>query len=347
METELRQSRPDVSEAAIARAVRSPRGVIAALVRIVAMELYEAHLHLRWWGDQYFPDTAELEALSRHASIWGIVRRPATRAVGAAEVAGVNGTSIPIGTRLVGATAVYVTTAAATISGGTASLAVSAIDAGAAGNMAGNLPLSLETPIAGIPSPVALVDAAGLAGGADVETPASLLKRLLKRIQEPAHGGSASDYPVWVQNSFAALDVLALPNWVGLGTVGVAVVMGTADAPVAPNETEIDAIAAMLEIERPVTAEVVVIAAELQTVNITVTIDPYSAAVRTAITAAIRSFFATEAGIGRTLYRSRLSEAISAASGEYRHTLTVPAGDVIVAANKYPVLGAITFVAPS
>lgn len=347
METELRRVRPDASEAAIARAVRSPRGMIAAILRITAMALYEEHLHLRWMGDQYFPDTAEIEALIRHCSIWGIVRRPATRAIGRATVAGTDGTLVPIGARLVGATAIYVTTTAVTLDDGTAVLELTALDAGADGNAAAGTGLSFESPIAGLDAPVATVDSEGLAGGAEIETPAALLRRLLERIQEPAHGGAFFDYPVWVQNKFPALSVLCLPNWTGLGTVGVAVVMGDADAPRVPTSAELIAIAAEIETQRPVTADVDVFAATLVTIDPTIMVDPFTVAVKAAVQTALKAFFAAEAGIGKLMPKSRMSEAISAATGEYRHELIVPAGDVVPAAAAFPVLGTITWEAPS
>jgi uncharacterized phage protein gp47/JayE len=352
MELALRAARPDASPAAIARAVRSPRGTIAALIRVTAMALYENHLHLRWWGDQYFPDTAEAENLERHASIWGVVRRAATRAVGTVWVQGEVGTVIPAGAVLIGSLGTYTVDEAETITldaeEGWMLVEVTAVDPGANGNIATeDTPLSLETPIAGLTEPVAYVSAEGLLGGTAIETDASLLARLLQAIQEPAHGGAAFDYPVWVQNQFAAVQVKTLPNWVGEGTVGVAIAMGTALVPRVPTGPETAAIAAYLEIVRPVTAEVIIVPVELLTVDFTILIDPFTIAVKSAVETAIKAFFAAEAKIGTRLPRSRLSEAISAAAGEYRHELTLPAADILPAAHQLAIPGVITWVAPT
>lgn len=347
METALRRVRPDAEPAAIARAVRSPRGVIAALIRVFALMLYEAHLHLRWWGDQYFPDTAEGEQLIRHAAISGIQRRPATRALGYAAVAGADGTDVPTGAILVGAaSALYEVTAGATIAGGTATVTVRALEAGIGGNAPAGTRLSFRAPIEGLVPQEAVADASGLAGGAGIETLASLLARLLAEIREPAHGGAASDYPRWVQNTFAAVHVRTLPNWVGEGTVGVVVAMGTAAVPRAPTEAELEAIADHLETLRPVTAEVVLIPAELLDVDLTLTVVPDEVRVREAVAAAALTFFSRDADIGAPVYRSRLSEAISAAAGEYRHEMAVPAGNVTPTDVQLPVLGDITWSAP-
>jgi len=347
LETEMEQAllavRPDASPAAVARSVRSPRGVVAALIRVTAMALYENHLHLRYWGAQYLPDTAERAQLERHASIWGIVRRPATRAIGLAAVEGDEGTIVPEGAILIGANATYEVTTAAELGAEGAVLDIRAVLAGPDGNADAGTPLSFETPIAGLAAPIAVVDEDGLVGGSDIEGDASLLARLLQTIREPAHGGAFFDYPAWVQNHFAAVEVKTLPNWVGLGTVGVAVAMGTALDPREPTEPEIEAIAAYLETVRPVTAEVIVLGAELVSQDFTIAIDPFNVGVKNAVTAAITAFFAAEARIGQRIPRSRLSEAISAAAGEYRHEVLDPAGDIVPEASELIVPGSITW----
>ncbi|MFG1466785.1 baseplate J/gp47 family protein [Xanthobacter sp. DSM 24535] len=348
-EAAILRARPAAEPAAVARAVRSPRGMAAILLRVFAMELYEAHLHLRWWGDQYFPDTAEREKLERHASIWGVTRRPATPAIGLAVVTGTAGTLIPSGLRLQGAgSAVYEVLNPATVSdAGTATLSLRAIAAGIAGNAAAGLRLTPLALVTGLDPQEAVVDAEGLAGGAEIESDASLLQRLLAEIQEPAHGGARFDYPRWIQNKFPAVQVACIPNWVGAGTVGVVAAMGSAALPRPPTSTEIAAMAAELEIQRPVTAEVHVLAAALLPTPLTLMIDPYEARVRTAVEAARASFFAREATIGGRIYRSRLSEAISAAVGEYRHEIMSPTSDIIPARTELPVPGAISWVVPS
>lgn len=346
LEAALRKRRPGVSPAAISRAVRDPNSMAAAIIRMTVTMMYEAHLHLRWWGDQYFPDTAEIELLLRHAAIWGITRRAATRALGYATVAGVEGAIVPVDAVLVGAgSQLYTVTEGATVVGGVATITVRAVDAGTSGNAGSGTRLSFQAAVDGISPQEAVVDAGGLAGGAAIESAASLLARLLAEIREPAHGGAKNDYPRWVQNTFAAAHVATLPNWVGEGTVGVVVAMGTAAEPRVPSPAEIEAMAVHLDGLRPVTAEVVLIPVDLLDVDITLAVDPDEARVRTAAAAAIGTHFAADAGIGAPFYRSRLGEAISAASGEYRHQLSLPATDVLPSEVQLPVPGAITWAA--
>jgi uncharacterized phage protein gp47/JayE len=65
---------------------------------------------------------------------------------------------------------------------------------------------------------------------------------------------------------------------------------------------------------------------------------------RAAVEAALATFFANDARIGQDLARSRISEAISSAAGEYSHALTLPAADLPMADTELPVLGDVTFV---
>ncbi|NIX75379.1 baseplate J/gp47 family protein [Microvirga terricola] len=345
----------NVSPEAIARAVRSPVGMVSAIVRGQAQSLYTCHQHLRWWGDQYMPDTAEIEQLIRHSGIWGIFRRPATKAIGKVVFEGSPGTAIPVDLELRSASGVLyrTTTLGAIPAGGSATVNISASDAGVAGNLAGGSILTLVSPLVGLSQQRGIVDAEGLAGGAEEEDLNSLLDRLLKRIREPAHGGAFFDYPNWIFNAFAASHVRTLPNWVGKGTVGVCIAMGTKAEPRVPTSTELDAMLDYLgrvnsqtQGVRPVTAEVVMVPAELLPVPMQVRLTPDEIAIRNAVTSAQKAFFARDAAIGEKLYLSRLSEAISAAQGEYAHDLLDPVANVVPTPRQLPVPGSVTWAGP-
>lgn len=348
LEAALKRIRPDKSPEAIARAVRSEKGLLSAIVRAQATGLYGTHLHLAWNVRQMMPDSAEAEYLIRHAAIWGVFRRPATKAVGFALFTGVPGTTVPVGLDLrLPAGGLAVTSTGGVLDGaGEATIALEAADGGVLGNTAGGASLPIVTVQAGLDPQAAVLDADGMAGGAEEETDESLLARVLVEIREPGHGGNRNDYRVWIQNSFAAAKVQTVPLWVGPGSVGVVVAMGTALAPAVPIPAEIDAMAAALDLLRPVTAEVYVLPVVLLAVPLQLAVVPDTLPVRAAVEAAARAHFAAEAEIGQRFARSRLSEAISAANGEYRHYLVLPPGDVLPARDALPVLGGVTWDAP-
>ena len=347
VEAAIRRARPNVDPVALDRAIRSEKGLISILLRDGVMTAYEVQLHLRWLGDQLLPDTAQAEYLIRHAGIWGIYKRPATKAVGYAGFTGVPGTVVPAGLELRLPVGLAITTSAGAIGGGgTLTLPVQAAEGGAAGNALGLTRLPVVTVLAGLDPQEAHLDADGLAGGAEEETNASLLARLLVVIREPGHGGAFFDYPVWVQNTFAAVKVRTLPLWTGPGSVGVVVAMGSVEVPRVPTPAELAAIATHLSLKRPVTAEVHTLAVILRPEPMTLAVAPDTAQVRAAVDAARKAYLAAEAEIGIPIYRSRLSEALSAASGEYRHYMIAPAADIATAARELVTAGPVTWQAP-
>lgn len=345
----------DISADGVARAVRAPHGMLNALCTVYATGRWGAHQHHRWNGDQLIADTAEFENLRLHAASYDIFQRPATRAIGRVLFEGVSSTAIPQGLRLRGVSGVtYETLEGAEIDGsGEALVDIQAVDPGAAGNLGAGSVLTLVSPLAGLDPQSAAVDEGGLAGGADAESPQSLLDRYIARKRQVPMGGAEYDYPRWVLEEFPAAHVKTVPLQGDCRdvAVGVVVAMGTREDPRPPTPAEIEAISRHLgringpEGKRPVTADVLVLPAVLQSVPMRITVRPDTPGVRAAVTSAVQAFFANEAMIGERLSFSRLSEAISAAPGEQSHVLIEPGRDVIPGRDRLLVPGSITWVA--
>lgn len=362
LEAGLLRIRTDLDPVALSRSVRSARGVLAQLGRTVALEAREVHDHVAWWGRQYFIDTVEDELVLRHAAIWGIEQRGATSALGSVLIQGVPGTALPAGLELsVSDASRFLTTTTATI-GGSGSVTVAAIAAapGLAGNVEAGIRLVTVTPFPAISR--ATVAEPGFDGGADEETLKELQSAVQAHIRQRPHGGAGFDYPTWVSRKFATKAVSVVPAWIGRGSVGIIVAMkdGSGEARV-PTTPECAAILAYLGEPnsqtgvRPTTAHVVVVACELQALPLTVRLRPDTTATRAAVTEAFARYVATLGDaddpqnvgpIGARIEPSRISEAISAASGEYAHDLVSPAAPFTLAAKKFPTAGTITWAAP-
>lgn len=316
---------------------RSPRSTLAGLARSNAMALFASHLHLRWIADQFMPDTAT-DWLDRHGAIWGVPRRAATIAVGSVRFTGPAGTVLPSGIGMTLSGAQWITTAGATIPvGGEVVVTVAALTAGIAGNVAAGTALALVSPITALPLQQAVTEPGGISGGADIEDLEAWRTRILQEIREPAHGGAYFDYERWTVEAIAPARVTCIRNWVGAGSVAVAFLMpdglGGIRVPTAPEIAVVDA---YIKARAPVTAEVYTLAGTLRTVNVTVAVNPNSAAAIAAVTAIIPAYFdrvnpdkTFELDLGSTLYLSRLREAISEGSGENYHQLSLPAADVV------------------
>lgn len=358
IEAGILRIRPDADAAAVSRGVRKKEGMWAQLSRSFSLELREAHDHLAWWGRQYFPDTAEEEFVLRHASIWGVEQRGATKAVGSIVIEGVAGTPLPSLLQFAASNAViYETTAPAIIAvGGTVSVPAAALVPGIVGNLESGIQVTVVTPFPEISKATVSTD---FVGGADEQTPAEIQAATLERIRRPPHGGAAFDYPAWVAEVASVKAVSVIEGWIGRGSVGVVVMMKDDDGtPRVPSSGELDAIQDHLggvgsqTGTRPVTARVIIVPAAIATLNIAVRVRPDTIVTRAAVTDAWARYVATigdeedpqnASPIGALIEPSRISEAISAAAGEYAHDLILPAAPFELERTEYPVAGLISF----
>lgn len=352
-ETGILAIRPEADVKAVSRAVRSAKGVFSQLWSAVAPEIRSIHDHVAWWGRQYMPDSADDEAMIlRHAAIWGIEQRPAAKAIGSVLIEGTPGTALAAGIEVISSGAVsYVTTATGTIdAGGSVTIASSAVDAGLSGNLEAGVQLST---VEAIPEISKVTVATAFSGGTDAETPQEMQIRTLQRIREPPMGGAAQDYRDWVGEVTDLYAVKVVPGWVGNGSIGIIVALKDASGnPRAPSVGELAAIGTYLGTVQPVTAHVVPVAAELVDVPLSVRLRPDTTLTRAAVQDAYARFIATigdedddenDSPIGALIEPSRISEAISAAEGEYAHDLVVPAAPYTLATRACPVAAAITF----
>lgn len=321
-----------------ARSSNTAGGVLA---RTVAKSTYEVWLEQRRLADELLPDTAS-DWLERHASIWGLTRLAASAASGTVRLAGSAGVVVPAGVALRGPTgARYTTTTGGTIDvGGTLDVEVLADDPGTAGNAAAATVLDLVSPIAGLTAQTATVQADGITGGRPTETDEALRTRLVARIRKPPAGGAPHDYEAWAREAVGIEYVSVRPNGMGAGTVVVAVAL---EGPAVAQAGDIARVEDSIEAQRPVTAQVYVVAATLLPVPLAIALSPDTVQVRSAVQVALQIFFRDEAAIGEGIPLSRISEAISSAGGEYSHRILSPIADVVPALSELPVLGAVTW----
>lgn len=298
-----------------------------------AMIDYRAH----FLPDPLYPDT-----VTGWASRLGITRKAAVAAAGTVTMAGSNSVSAPAGTLLIRADGVrYATSDIAVIEAGTATVAVTCEDGGAAGAMEAGQTLTFQSPIAGIQA-VVTVAAPGIAGGEDEETIAQLYERVAAEMRDKPAGGKRADYERWAKEVAGVTRAWASGNWDGLGTVRVLFVMdGLSD--IIPDAGAIALVAAKIEEERPVTAQVTVAAPVADPLDFDIDLTPDTPAVRAAVNAELRDLIAREAEPGGTLLISHVGEAISIAAGETDHVLNSPTANQTAADGAIITMGTITW----
>lgn len=309
---------------------------------IASSELYG---FIKKLSKQILPTTSESEYLDEHASFWlELARKSAASATGPVTVTGIDGAIIPAGSVVVrGDGRVYTFDADVTIgAGGIATGSVTAQSAGLGGNTQSGITLALSSPIVGIS--IITVGSEGLSGGADIESDASLLERVLDRVQTPPMGGCLSDYVTWAREVPGVTRAWPSESEEGVVTVLVTFVMDGKTDTIIPTETEVQAVADYIAGKRPAGARPEIFAPTTSAVNLSIALNPNTVAVQNAVRAELEDLFQREASAkGVTLYLSRISEAISIGAGESHHVIISPDHSLNFAFGVLPVLGDITW----
>lgn len=298
---------------------------------------------LSWLSLQIFPDTAELEFLNRWGAIWGVTRRAAAIAEGEVTFTGLDGTVIVEGTLLQRADGEqFVTTEEVTIASLAAIAGVEAVIAGLAGNTDEFIELTFVTPIDGVES-VSVVSTV-ITGGSDIESDSSYLARLLDRIQQPPHGGSANDYLQWMFEIPGVTRAWVYPLELGIGAVTVRFMMDDLYVDGIPLTADILEAQTYIDEKRPVTADVSVFAPIAVPLDFEIELNfGDTAAIRASIEANLRDLILRDSEPGGTIFLSRINEAISLAEGEFDHELIAPVADVTHTTGQIATMGTITW----
>ena len=181
--------------------------------------------HQQWIVRQIFPDVADIDLMEVHAALRKINYKAETNSVGSIEFTGTPAAAIPINTE--GKTTdgiAFVTTEAGVISGGgSVTVAAQASVAGVAGNVDANTAVTLTGAPGGIDSGAVIIS---MLAGTDVETPGSLLDRLLFLLRNPPASGNKADYTRWAKEVDGVDEAFVYPLRRGLGTTDVVITSG-------------------------------------------------------------------------------------------------------------------------
>lgn len=292
--------------------------------RVMAGASHELHSHIEYMSRQMFFDTADSEYLDRWASIFGLMRKAATKATGSVTFSySGDPVEIPVGTLLQSGTDQQYETVTA-VEDGVAK--IQALIAGTAANLDAGDEISLISPISGVYSEVVCSE---ISGGTDIEDDESLRTRLLARVQNPPHAGTAEDYEAWALEVEGITRAWVYPMENGNGTITIRCVCD--DLPdIRPTNEMLERVKNHIDTVRPVTAIVTVTAPTLQSVDITISeLDPNNESVKARIREELSDMFIREASPGGRIYLSHIRAAISMASGENDHTVVSPTDDVV------------------
>lgn len=323
---------------------------VTVVVKVLAGLGHELELRAGWLARQIFLYSAADQFVIQHCADVGIYRKQPAAAVGLITGTGTPGAVYPAGVRFVSASAIYVSTAAATAGGdGSVSFAVSAETKGADGNRDAGGAVSLADPgLYPDLSPSFTVSSAGLGGGADLESIDDLRQRGLQRKRNPPGAGTLTDYERYTREVSGVLKAWAF-RAASPGTIWVYFLFANR-VNLIPEPSDVAVVQAYIDTKRLIRVDNTVALAPIAN-PIDVTINGLSsdtAEIRAGISAAITAMFLAKCRPGIpgntfTVSKSWIGEAISGVTGEDRHVLALPVGDVTLTDGRFPTLGTVTY----
>lgn len=321
------------------------RAFVRVLATVFAGAQHLMYGFLNWLSLQLFAETAEEEYLLRMGRRIGVDQKAASYAAGTVTITGADGNTLIAGKTLRRDDgAEYTVDSDATIAGGTATVTVTASDAGDAGNADAGTKLTITETIPGI-NGEATVDVDGLSGGHDIESIDDYRERYLARRRAQPQGGANIDFELWAKEVAGVTRAWVYPREQGHGTVVVRFMMDDTYNDGIPLAGDVTAVQDHLDdpARHPVTSLIYVVSPVASVVNMTIKLSPNTQAVQDAVTAELQDLFRREALPGGTIPISHIREAVSIAEGETDHQVVTPSADVVANAGEISVLGVITF----
>jgi uncharacterized phage protein gp47/JayE len=311
------------------------------LSRVLGAASFGRYGHQAYIAQQILPDTADEETLRRMARVR--LKRdqlPAVAAKGPVGFVGTAGALLDAGTLLRREDGQrFRVSLPVTLTGASGVAVLEAVTPGQLGNTPAGTTLRTVSPVLGV-SDTFTVQAPGLTAGTEEEGLETLRARVERSYKVVAHGGSTSDYQTWALEVPGVTRAWVRRHWMGPGTVAVFIARDGDIDPIPTLEALAQAFA-YIENERPVTAELAVLAPVEKPLPYQIQLTPDSGATRAAVEAALMDLHNRESDLGVTLLLTHIREAISAATGEKDHQLFAPLADVVPGANELLTFGGI------
>jgi len=232
-----------------------------------------------------------------------------------------------------------------------ASVNVESLDAGSEQSLDAGAKLTLVSPITGVDAS-AYVDFSTVSGGADIETDASLLARVLQSRANPVANFNEAAITKEALKVAGVTRVKVKRITPDIGDVTILFVRDD-DTNIIPDAGEVtavfDAIYAISPVNTPASS-VIVTAPTPVTTDFTFTaISPDTSTMRSAITNTLEAFYRDsvtfETDITEDKYRSAIIDTIDPTTGDelLSFTLSSPSGDITVSTDEIGILGDIIF----
>lgn len=329
-----------------------------------AIEKADAMIVLNEIIQIFFPEWTYGEYLDMHARAAGLSRKSATAAAGKLKVTGVEGTLIPKGFVFsTPATAVtsnveYATLEDAVIPGDseerTVYIDIQCTENGPVGNVPANSVTLMASPIGGIAD---ITNEDAITGGTDDETDDDLRQRIMEhdKSNESSFVGNDADYKRWAKEIDGVGSVAVVPEWEGVGTGTVKLIIMDANGDPANEKTLKDVYNHIMSPENrdkrlaPIGAILTVVTADSVDLTITAQITLEDDADIDGVTAAFKvglSAYFDEAKQEGCVRYTRVGSVLSGTAGvaDYKELyINGTRNNVAIAVDDYPALKSVEF----
>lgn len=282
------------------------KGVLKVLASVLGAALYMLHLVAKRMWKNRFVHSCDIDALDGFGAEYAVPHKPPVYATGYVSVALSSGTaSLPSGTLLLDEVTKkeYKTVNDVALSVGSNNVRVMASEPGAESNVYSGTELVF---IDSVPSNVgdsAEVIDDGIVGGKSVdvvisgnveqwgESAEDYRARLLNRIQNPPHGGSANDYKQWAERFNFVSKAFVFAHNPNINSVVVACANIAEGSTPAITDDQVEEVNNYINADerRPVTADVLVMSVSPVKMVINATCKPFNDDVKKSVTDALKS----------------------------------------------------------
>lgn len=329
-------------------------GIQSLLIESIAMAhagqvngLYE---FLGWISRQIVPHLADDEILLLFCQFWGIQRKMPARSSGRLRLTVRGDAAITAGTQWQTESGFIVECVqSALLDAGISTVEVIAVTEGALGNMDGGTKFELISPVASVES-AAILDSAGLTGGADIESVSSLRARLLFRVQYPPSGGNRWDYIRWARECAGVTRAWCVPAPMYCNYVTVLFVLDERTN-IVPTDRDLARVREYInghvnpvtnQFEgKPPAAELIVRAPVIKLISPQIQLFPDTPDTRAAVHQSLTELL-NRSQLGESFYLSHIRAAVSNATGVVDHRINL-VEDIEVNNDELAVLGVITW----
>lgn len=312
---------------------------LSDMIGPLALEIWKDKEARRAMEGMFYVSESSGPYLDKAAAVFGIVRKPGTKARAVLHCTGQDGAVIPAGKVFLAGSLEFVVLEQAVVAEGQAQVLVEAaqpgrqynVEAGAIGGQYENL--------AGLTA----VSSQAAAGGIDEETDQALYRRYREHLQNPATSGNLAHYRQWALEVDGVGHAAVLPQMEGPGTVGV-ILADPEGRPVSQQTAQL--CAGHIETLRPVGASVIVQPAQGLTIDISAQLRLEASTtlelVKERFTADLAAYFGQSAFSKRQLIYHRIAYMLLNIPGvaDYRQ-LTLCGGqqDIQIGETQAAVLG--------